>query len=75
LLCRARWRAVAFLFSKVWELRGLWLSTNELQQAPSVGGMRSGLVLLALALVLQISMHYHSLLATILGPVHDGNNH
>jgi len=37
--------------------------------------MRSGLVLLALALVLQISMHYHSLLATILGPVHDGNNH
>ena len=27
------------------------------------------------ALVLRISMHYHSPLATILGPVHDGNDH
>jgi hypothetical protein len=26
-------------------------------------------------LVLHMSMHYHSPLATILGPVHDGNDH
>ena len=27
------------------------------------------------ALVLHMSMHYHSPLATILGPVHDSNDH
>jgi hypothetical protein len=32
-----------------------------------------GLVLPALAL--RMSMHYHSPLATILRPVHDGNDH
>jgi hypothetical protein len=29
----------------------------------------------ALALVLHMSIHYHSPLATILGLVHDGNDH
>jgi hypothetical protein len=57
-------------------LRGLWLAANELQQRFAVGGMGfQGSVSPAPALVLHMSMHYHPPLATILGPVHDGNDH
>ena len=34
-----------------------------------------GSVLPAPSLVLHMSMHYHSLFATISGPVHDSNDH
>jgi hypothetical protein len=53
-----------------------WFATNELQQ-----GLRSAAwsfrsqVSPEPALVLHMSMHYHLPLATILGPVHDGNDH
>ena len=50
--------------------------TNELQQGFAAGGMGiQGSVSLAPALVLHMSLHYHSPPATILGPVHDGNDH
>src|SRR5262249_25846844 len=49
---------------------------DELQQGFAVGGMGfQGSVSPAPALVLHMSMHSHSPLATILRPVHDGNDH